>query len=110
MSLLGTLFEFKEAEPGEVICREGDADREFYLVIEGRLKVTVINDNRVIELSILRENDWFGEISLIFNTTRTATITCESGNSSALVQILRPVGQVWTEAFSAFSNTNHSCD
>ncbi|CEO96845.1 hypothetical protein PBRA_005449 [Plasmodiophora brassicae] len=76
MSLLGTLFEFKEAEPGEVICREGDADREFYLVIEGRLKVTVINDNRVIELSILRENDWFGEISLIFNTTRTATITC----------------------------------
>ena len=59
---------------GTVITREGRAGREFFVLIEGTARVTK-NGKTVGELAA---GDWFGEIALLTNSPRTATVTATS--------------------------------
>jgi MFS family permease len=61
-----------EVPGGEVVVREGDESDRFYVIQSGRVQVTAA-DGRV-----LREEgpgDYFGEIGLLRDVPRTATIT-----------------------------------
>ena len=59
---------------GTVITREGRAGREFFVLIEGTARVTK-NGKTVGQLG---PGDWFGEIALLTNSPRTATVTATS--------------------------------
>jgi CRP/FNR family cyclic AMP-dependent transcriptional regulator len=59
---------------GEEITKEGEVGVGFYVVAEGRARVTM-NEQPVGELG---PGDHFGEISLIAETPRAATITAET--------------------------------
>ena len=59
---------------GTVMTREGRPGREFFVLIEGTARVT--RDGR--EVAELKGGDWFGEIALITNRPRTATVTATS--------------------------------
>ena len=59
---------------GTVITREGRAGREFFVLIEGTARVTK-NGKTVAQLG---PGDWFGEIALLTNSPRTATVTATS--------------------------------
>jgi CRP-like cAMP-binding protein len=59
---------------GHVLTREGRPAREFFVLVEGTVRVT--RDGR--ELADLGAGDWFGEIALLTNTPRTATVTATS--------------------------------
>jgi CRP-like cAMP-binding protein len=58
-------------EDGDTVTREGESGETFYIVIEGRLRVSQHG-------ALLRElgpGDFLGEISLVDGRPRTATVT-----------------------------------
>lgn len=63
-----------EVEVGRVLCREGELAQEFFVIIEGEAEVTKDGEH----LSKLGDGDFFGEIALIVDIPRTATVTASS--------------------------------
>jgi len=59
---------------GKVLTREGALGHEFFVLIEGRAEVR--RDGRPI--ATLRDGDFLGEIALVTNVARTATVTTTS--------------------------------
>ncbi|SPR01807.1 Cyclic nucleotide-binding domain-containing protein [Plasmodiophora brassicae] len=77
LGLLGSQFKFRECVTGEVVCQQGQRDdRTFYLIVLGKVRVTILDDGKPVELDTLGECQWFGEIALLNDTPRTATVTC----------------------------------
>jgi MFS family permease len=58
-------------EPGTVVVKEGDHGDRFYIVAEGTLEVSEYGRT----LSELKAGGYFGEIALIRDIARTATVT-----------------------------------
>ena len=71
---LAKVTEDLEVEPGRVLCREGERAREFFVIVDGEVAVT--KDGR--ELRTLSGGDFFGEIALIEDVPRTATVTART--------------------------------
>ncbi len=59
---------------GEVIIREGDPTRDFYIVEKGRARVYVNGNGARRTIGYCRAGDHFGEISALRGTPRTATV------------------------------------
>ena len=59
----------------EFIVREGDPGGTFYIILDGSVAVTrIASDGRETILSILKANDFFGEMSLFDSSLRSASI------------------------------------
>jgi CRP-like cAMP-binding protein len=56
---------------GKVLIREGERGREFFVLLDGSAEVT--RDGR--RINTLGSGDFFGEIALVSNSPRTATVT-----------------------------------
>jgi CRP-like cAMP-binding protein len=71
---LARVSEDLEVEPGEVLCKEGQRGREFFVIVEGKVQVTR-QGRRVAALS---GGDFLGEVALVTDMPRTATATAET--------------------------------
>jgi CRP-like cAMP-binding protein len=69
--MLLNLTQFEVREPGVEVTTEGDADTDFYIVLDGRVAVT--QDGHL--LAELSPGDHFGEMELIMARSRSATVT-----------------------------------
>lgn len=61
--------------PGQVICKQGDAADSFYLVRIGFVKVSESHPGGELVLAYLSRGNYFGEIGLMGGGVRTATCT-----------------------------------
>src|SRR5205085_10999947 len=65
-------------DPGQVILREGDPGRSFYIIIEGRVRIYKAGDDgKEITLAHLGEGAFFGEMALLSGAPRTANVVAE---------------------------------
>jgi len=63
-------------EPGQDVFREGDLGDRVYLVMSGSAEVWKAAQGAESKLARLGPGDWFGEMALLNQTTRGATVRC----------------------------------
>lgn len=69
----------KSYPAGTVLCRENAVEYIFYMILDGEAQVTkLINETENRLLKTLRPGDFFGEMALIHNAPRAATVTAVS--------------------------------
>jgi CRP-like cAMP-binding protein len=66
----------RKVQAKSVIVSQGSRGRDMFIVVSGSLRVSVLSDEgKEISFVILRNNDYFGELSLIDGRRRSATVT-----------------------------------
>jgi CRP-like cAMP-binding protein len=74
LAQLARVSEDLEVPAGKVLCKEGEIGHEFFVIIEGEVEVTR-NGRRVATRG---GEDFVGEIALLEQTPRTATVTAKT--------------------------------
>jgi len=77
---IAELFVERKAKKGNVIIREGDVGDELYIIKEGSVRVlknTLQNEPYTVVMLSEDQHVFFGEIGLLLNDKRTATVVAE---------------------------------
>jgi CRP-like cAMP-binding protein len=61
-------------QTGEIVIRQGETGSDMYVILDGSVEVVLNKDHKVLELGILGEGDFFGEMELFEPKPREATI------------------------------------
>lgn len=64
----------KEYRTGEVVFRQGDQGNCMFVIQDGEVEAVVDSDGRELRLRTMGPNEFFGEMALFEQETRTATI------------------------------------
>lgn len=82
---------------GEVIITEGEHTQSLYIVLSGEVKVlTRYGENKNVDLVILEPGYYFGEMSLVTNDPRAATVTALHNTTCAVIS--KPDFKNWLTA------------
>ena len=90
---------------GEIICRQNDLADAFYLVRIGFVKVTESHPGGELVLAYLGRGNYFGEIGLLRDGRRTATVTALDH-----VELVRISGDDFQEMVQRFPQIRSSLD
>jgi putative peptide zinc metalloprotease protein len=74
LDLLAVKLAVREIAVGETLIRQGDPGDTFYIVREGELEVLVSENGARRRANLLQPGDFFGEIALLYEVPRTATV------------------------------------
>ncbi len=71
-------MDMREMQPGEYVIREGETGDSFFVVASGRVRVTRRGaDGNEIDLAILTDGAFFGEMALLQDGARTASVVVD---------------------------------
>ncbi len=94
LARLGERMQRVQLKPGEPVVHEGDEGERFYVVLAGLLRAS---QSARGERGMLRPGDYFGEVSLLMDVPRTATVhavtpaTVASCDRPTFDELVRPV-------------------
>lgn len=76
LAALGRVLHRREYLPDEVIIRQDEPGLGMYIIQSGQ--AAVISGHGDVELSVLHDGDFFGEVSLLDETPRSATVVART--------------------------------
>jgi CRP-like cAMP-binding protein len=78
LKLLAFTSERLTFKPGDVLFRQGEAGDAAYIIVEGKADVSVNTPSGPLRIASLGKNDFVGEIAILCDVPRTATVTAAS--------------------------------
>ena len=103
-----SLFDEEIYAPHEIVFKEGDPGDKMYLIREGTVEVFITKDGTEEIIRQLKEGEYFGEIALLAEGKRTASIRAVTplklvsvgrANFHSLISNLPVVGQEFMKTF-----------
>jgi CRP-like cAMP-binding protein len=94
LARLGERMERRDLAPGERVVAEGESGERFYVVLSGLLRASQSERG---ERGLLRPGDYFGEVALLVDVPRTATVeavtpaTVASCDRATFDELVRPL-------------------
>ncbi len=86
--------------PGTVLCHEGSNESTFYIILSGEVEVTkILNETEARVMKRLTPGGFFGEMAIIHNAPRAATVTTTQPTT---------VLEIQKEAFAKFLERSSS--
>jgi len=96
-------------EDGETVVKKGEHGEDFFIIVEGTAQVTEYKEESVDnEELILNSSDYFGEISLILDRPRAATVTangqlrCVKLDRTRFERVLAPCLDIMKERMKSY--------
>ena len=78
LTLIAEKLDELDFKAGEAVIREGEPGEAFFIIEKGRVRISAsIDENDEIILSYLEAGDYFGEMALLTDDVRSATVTAE---------------------------------
>ena len=74
LTALARVTEDLEIPAGGVLCKEGDTGHEFFVIVDGEIDIT----RKGKKVAARGGGDFVGEIALLEETPRTATVTAKT--------------------------------
>lgn len=106
LASIASLADEVDLPVGKVLTTEGDRGREFFVLLEGSADVR--SDGR--QLPPLGEGDFFGEIALVTDKARTATVTVASPTRALVItdrafrELLRTSPEIQSKVLAAVAD------
>jgi CRP-like cAMP-binding protein len=94
LARLADRMQREEVAAGTVVIREGEPGDRFYVLLTG---IAGVSQSSIGDRSVLRAGDFFGEVALAMNISRTATVTTmtpcvvASCDSATFDELVRPL-------------------
>ncbi len=78
LKLLAFTSERISYSAGDVLFREGDIGDAAFLIIHGQAEVSIATEKGPLVIATLQDHDFVGEIAIICDVPRTATVVAKS--------------------------------
>ena len=90
LKLMAFTSQYLTYEDGELVFREGDVADAVFVILEGEAEIVVETRTGNLRVGMLGKDELFGELALINNTQRSATIRARGH-----LQVLRIAGDMF---------------
>jgi CRP-like cAMP-binding protein len=75
LKLVANLLKEREYKKGDIIVKQGESGVGLFIIIKGKVKIVKkLADGKEIDIAVHGENEFFGELSVLDDKPRTASV------------------------------------